>query len=275
VTSPAPIPSHPPAPPADRPSLLPREHGAYGQLAMPLVTGLAIARPTAASFALAAAFVLAFVAHEPMLVLLGQRGRRLLGEEGPRAARLLAGLGLAAAATGVLGVALAPRDARLALLAPIVLGIVVSAFVWKRLEKTAAGEILVAATFAACGAVVALAGDAPRMAALAVGLAWLFAFTAATLSVRAVLRRLKTKGAVDRRPAAAVAALAIVAMAWILSSRLGLAAVVPLSLVPIAVASLALAAVPVAPRQLKTVGWAIVATSVLTLLVLVIGLRGV
>jgi hypothetical protein len=64
-------------------------------------------------------------------------------------------------------------------------------------------------------------------------------------------------------------------MAWMLSSRLGLAAVVPLSLVPIAVASLALAAVPVAPRQLKTVGWAIVATSVLTLLVLVIGLRGV
>jgi hypothetical protein len=64
-------------------------------------------------------------------------------------------------------------------------------------------------------------------------------------------------------------------MAWILSSRTGLAAVVPLSLVPIAVASLALAAVPVAPRHLKTVGWAIVATSVLTLLVLVIGLRGV
>jgi hypothetical protein len=264
-----------PAPRAERPSLLPREHGAYGQLAMPLLTGLAIARPSASSFALAAAVVLAFVAHEPLLVLLGQRGKRLLGEEGARAARLLGGLGLAAGGTGVVGFALAPRDARLALLAPVVLGIVVAAFVWKRLEKTAAGEILVAATFAACGAVVALAGDAPREVAVAVFAAWVFAFTAATISVRAVLRRLKTKGAVDRRRAAAVAALAIVAAAWILASRTGLHLAVPLSLVPIAVVSILLAVVPVTPRQLKAAGWAIVAASAVTLLVLVVGLRGV
>jgi hypothetical protein len=261
------------APRANPPSLLPREHGAYGQLAMPLVTGLAVARPSPSAFALAAAFILAFVAHEPLLVLLGQRGRRLQSEEGGRAARLLAGLGLATAAAGIVGLALAPRDARVALAFPLLLGLAVAAFVWRRLEKTTTGELLVAAAFAACGAVVALAGGATRLTAAALALAWLLAFAAATFSVRAVLRRLKTKGAEDRRLVAAVAALAILVAAWVLSARAGLHAAVPLSLVPMVIASLALAVVPVAPRRLKAVGWAIVAASVVTLVVLVVGLR--
>src|SRR5512138_3779118 len=73
-----------------RRSMLPHEHGAWGQLAMPLLTAFAIGRPTAAALALAAAVVLAFLAHEPAIVLLGQRGRRARDEDGDRARRWLA-----------------------------------------------------------------------------------------------------------------------------------------------------------------------------------------
>ena len=114
--------------------MIPHEHGAWGQLAMPLLTALAIGRPSASAFLLALGVVLAFVAHEPLLVLLGQRGRRVAEEEGPRAQRWLAGtIGLAAAA-GLSGLALAPGPARAALALPALLAAMVAVLVRRRLE---------------------------------------------------------------------------------------------------------------------------------------------
>ncbi|MCX5731351.1 MAG: YwiC-like family protein, partial [Deltaproteobacteria bacterium] len=40
--------------PSESRSLLPREHGAYGQIVMPLLCGLALGRPGAAAWLLAA-----------------------------------------------------------------------------------------------------------------------------------------------------------------------------------------------------------------------------
>jgi hypothetical protein len=75
-------------------TLVPHEHGAYGQLAMPLLTALALGRPGAASLLLTYAIVVAFVAHESLLVVLGQRGKRALEADAPRARRVLAILGV-------------------------------------------------------------------------------------------------------------------------------------------------------------------------------------
>jgi hypothetical protein len=55
-------------------SLLPREHGAYAQLAFPLVTGLGLATPSLPAVALALAAVAFFLANEPVAILLGTRG---------------------------------------------------------------------------------------------------------------------------------------------------------------------------------------------------------
>jgi hypothetical protein len=107
---------------------------------------------------------LAFIAHEPLLVLLGQRGRRVAEEEGPRARRWLAATGGLAAVTGALGIALAPAAARLALALPAALAVVVALLVWRRLEKTTLGEVFVAAALASAGWAVALAGHAPAEA---------------------------------------------------------------------------------------------------------------
>jgi hypothetical protein len=49
---------------------------AYGQLRFLMVTALAIGRPGTAAFAWAGAATLAFLVHEPVMVLLGQRGAK-------------------------------------------------------------------------------------------------------------------------------------------------------------------------------------------------------
>ncbi|HET7503266.1 MAG TPA: YwiC-like family protein [Kofleriaceae bacterium] len=58
-------------------SLWPREHGAYVQLLAPLATAMVATRPTIAGAAIAAGACLAFLASEPLRVLLGARGARL------------------------------------------------------------------------------------------------------------------------------------------------------------------------------------------------------
>jgi len=54
--------------------MIPREHGAYGQLLFPLATALLIARPTAAALAIAGVAVTVFLLHEWLLVMIGGRG---------------------------------------------------------------------------------------------------------------------------------------------------------------------------------------------------------
>src|SRR5688572_9798586 len=99
--------------------MLPREHGAYGQLLFPLTTALAIGRPGRAAFAWAAASALAFLAHEPLVVLAGLRGSRASRDDRQRARRWLAAYLTGAALLGSLALVWMPRDARLAVAAPL------------------------------------------------------------------------------------------------------------------------------------------------------------
>ncbi|MFO0583268.1 MAG: YwiC-like family protein [Anaeromyxobacter sp.] len=265
-------PALPPAPPARR-ALVPREHGAWGQLAMPLLGGLLLGRPAVAPAALAAAVVLAFLAHEPLLVVLGQRGKRLRDEEGERARRWLALEGAAAAACGALGLWLAPPLARAALGAAAVLGAIVAVLVSRKLEKTAPGELLVIAALSVAGGAVALAGAAAPEVALAATLAWILSFGAATFGVRAVLARLRSKGAEDPGTRQAALAAGCGALAFALAVA-GLPAALAWATLPGVVAGVVIALARRATgKALKPVGWSIVAVSVLTLGVLVLGLR--
>ena len=75
--------------PSERP-LVPREHGAYAEIAVPLVTALWMRPPTLAAVAWATAAVCGFFAHEPILVLLGRRGARTRQVRGRAARRLFA-----------------------------------------------------------------------------------------------------------------------------------------------------------------------------------------
>jgi hypothetical protein len=99
--------------------MLPREHGAYGQLLFPLATALAIGRPGWPAVALALAAIAVFLAHEPLLVLVGQRGLRAARERGSEARRWLAAFAGAAVVCGAAALAGLPAEARVALLLPI------------------------------------------------------------------------------------------------------------------------------------------------------------
>ncbi|WP_242392223.1 YwiC-like family protein [Anaeromyxobacter oryzisoli] len=253
-------------------SLLPHEHGAWGQLAMPLLTALAIGRPAAGSLLLTAAIVLAFVAHEPLLVVLGQRGWRVRQEDGARALRWLVALAVLAAVTGLGGVLLAPPAARLALLLPAGLAAAVAWLVHARREKTTLGEVVVAAALASAAWAVALAGGAAAEAALAALLAWILAFAAAILGVRVILVRVRSKGAEDpgRRNAVLAALLAVGAAAL---SWAGLPVAVALATLPTVALSIVICLARFSPKRLRELGWALVGSSAVTLAILVAALR--
>jgi hypothetical protein len=252
--------------------LIPHEHGAWGQLVMPLAAALAIGRPGLAAGLVAAGLVLAFVAHEPLLVLLGHRGARVRAEDGPRARRWLAGLGAGAALCGGVGLALAPAAARWAALVPLALAGAVAVLVRARREKTVLGEAAVAAALASAAGVAALAAGAAPRAALAATLAWILAFAAATLGVHVILARARSRGARDPGPAhaAGVAALGALAVGLHLA---GLPAALPLAAAPAMLVAAAACLARISPRRLRPLGWALVGASAVALLVLVIGLR--
>src|SRR5512133_1415243 len=157
-------------------SLLPQEHGAWGQLAMPLLSGLLVARPTLTAALLAAATVAAFLAHEPWLVAIGHRGERARIGDGPRALRLLAGLLSIAAVTGAAGLWLAPPAARLGALLPAALAALVVLMVLLERERTIPGELAVSSALSGAGALVALASGSTLRVAAALFAVWALAF---------------------------------------------------------------------------------------------------
>jgi YwiC-like protein len=269
------MPEHAPTsrPPAPTRTLVPHEHGAYGQLAFPLLTALAIGRPTAPALLLTYAIVVSFVAHESLLVVLGQRGKRASEGDGPRARRVLAILGVQAVAAGLAGLALAPPMARAALALPVALAAAVGWLVARREEKTLLGEILVAGALSSGGLAVALAAGAPPSWALGAWITWLLAFSAATLAVQAVLIRARSKGQRDPGLAHAAASLLLAAGAFAAVPLAGLPRAAPFALLPTAVLSVGVCVSRVSPKRLRELGWAMVASGVVTALVLVAGLR--
>jgi YwiC-like protein len=259
--------------PARTRSLLPQEHGAWGQLAMPLVSALLLGGASTAGLLLAAATVFAFLAHEPWLVVLGHRGVRATREDGPRARRVMWGLLATAAVAGLSGILLAPQAARVALLVPAVLGAATVAFVLARRERTVAGELTVVTTLAASGFAVALAGGAPLKVAAAATATWVLAFGCSVFAVQVVLVRAMSKGEQEHGLRNAAIAAALAAGGSGAALYVGLPVVVPLAVAPTALLSLVVCLLPFSARQLKTLGWGLVASSTISLIVLVVGLR--
>ncbi|HET9554746.1 MAG TPA: YwiC-like family protein [Anaeromyxobacteraceae bacterium] len=260
--------------PAPRPrSLLPQEHGAWGQLAMPLLSALAVGRPTAAALLLTAATVLGFLAHEPWLVTLGHRGLRATREEAPRARRVMWQLLAAAAATGGAGLLLAPLAARLALAVPALLVAAVIAFVLARKERTVPGELTVVTALASSGFSVALAAGAPLAAAAASTVTWVLAFAASVFAVQVVLVRGRSRGEAEHGVRNAAIAAVVAGGGSAIAVAAGLGWVVPAAVAPTALLSLLVCLAPFSARQLRTLGWALVGSTTATLVVLVAGLR--
>ncbi len=101
--------------------LIPREHGAYAELGFPLLSGLVLGSAGVASWLFVAAAMLLFVANEPLMVLLGVRGKRVQQERGGEARRLLGVLGGLGVAAGLAALWLSPPLVRWIVLVPAAL----------------------------------------------------------------------------------------------------------------------------------------------------------
>jgi hypothetical protein len=250
-------------------SLAPREHGAYGQITLPLAAALAGGRPGIGAFCLGGAGLLVFFAHEPLLVAIGLRGTRALREDGPRAKRRLVELGAGAALLGGVGLLSAPGAAPFVLL-PIALGLVVGAFIREEAEKTAAGELIAAAALSSLGLPVAVASGTPVATALWTWLAWYVGFGSATMAVRTVVASMRERIPLLRRVGAPIA---FGAMSAALVAYGLIPAFIWLAFVPTWALALGLAARPPSARHLRRIGWMIVAATTFAALALAAGSR--
>lgn len=243
--------------------MIPREHGAYAQLALPLVAALAASRPSLGSACLALASCAAFVAHEPALVLLGHRGTRAQRESSATAKRsLAASLGIALA-LGAAGFVLSP-PARAWVALPVALAMATGAVVVRREERTLVGQVVASAALASAAVPVAIAGGLSFRDALASWAVFCGAFAVSTVEVRAIARR--EVGFASRAAAWAVACGVVVALAW----QRSLLALAPLPVI----AAVAFAVVRGAsPAALRRLGWLLVASMFATAAVVVVAVR--
>jgi hypothetical protein len=251
--------------------LIPREHGAYGQLLFPLVSVLLIGHPSEGAYLLAGAAVGAFLAHEALLVVLGQRGSRAAREQLPDARRALALFGSFCAVSGSVAILVMPRAALPYLLVPLLLAVLVAVVVVMHRERSTAGELLVAVALSSASLPVAVAGEVDARSAVTVFVVFSAVFVTATVAVRAVIGRVSRAGGPPLAVAAALAVAVLAALA-ILAITGELAPVAPYAALPVCVVALALTARPPSPRYLRPIGWTLVAVTSLTAIVLVVAL---
>jgi hypothetical protein len=235
----------------------PKEHGVYGQLGLPLVTALAIGKPSLSGALLAAATIAAFAAHEPFLIMLGRRGARSKREHGRRAILIALVWAALAIVTGKAGMWIADADVWIASVLPLVLMAMWLPVVLRGAEKTPAGEIVAAATLGAVGIPVAVAGGVSLITAHGLWAAWCIAFVTAIAAVRWVISRHRRGRGSRESLAIAVASSAALAMLAPHSS------VVWASLPPVIVGWLIMLWPP-HPRRLKGIGWTLMGASALT-----------
>jgi len=233
-------------------SLWPREHGAYAQLAAPLLAALVAAPPALAGALFAIAAVAGFLANEPLLVLLGHRGPRARQTLGTRARRRLALLAAIAVVGGIAGLAIAAPAARLACVVPGGLAVALVGCAWTRTQHSLAGELVACLALPAAALPVAVAAGAPIAHGLAISGAWSLGFACTVLAVhRVIARHRRPAGLVDGALVVGLAATAVVARS------LGLAPAAPLVL---ASAGIAIWSPPA--TRLRAIGVALVAAAV-------------
>jgi hypothetical protein len=190
-----------------RRSLLPREHGAYFQLGIPLVAAFCARAPSFAGAALGIAAILAFFAHEPLAILLGGRGARAARVERGRAVRVLAILVPLLLAMGIGGLATAPSTAVAFALGSASCGVIVATLASRRREHSLAGELLAAVALTGASATVLVADGAAVQAGLAWWVGWSVGFALTVIGVhRVIARHNRLATTVDRLFAVGIAA---------------------------------------------------------------------
>ncbi len=247
-------------------SLAPREHGAYGQLAAPMVAALVAGRPGTTALALLGAALALFFAHEPLAIVVGRRGPRVRREHGRRAGWWLALLGLAGLALAALALVDASPAVWSAAAIAGGLGLVAGGLLVAGVDKTLIGEVVAALALAAAATPIAIAGGVAVATAWWMWSAWALGFAAVTAAVRDVIARGKRRR--TAWPPSLLVAVTITTAALTVTDHRA-----PLAAAPLVAMAVALAIAPAAPRRLRQIGWLLMLATVATATWLVIQLR--
>src|SRR5262245_4980201 len=258
-------------------SPLPKEHGAYGQLAFPIVTALAAGGVTLPAAAIGLAATAGFLAHEPAKVMLGQRGARASRESGRDAARWLAILGALMLGAAVAAWATTDTHLRWSLFVPVVPACALGLAMLRGQEKSSYGEVASGLAFAGVSVPMMLASGESLASALTIAVPFALSFVVGTLAVRVVILRVRGGGdaratAATRRATFVCALAASVGLLWAAMTHV-LSAGVLIAALPGLVAAVAIAARPPAPTRLRVLGWTLVGVSVVTAVVALVAVR--
>jgi hypothetical protein len=258
---------------ADAPVLLPREHGAYGQLIVPLATAAGVAGVTAPALLLGLATTAGFLAHEPLLVILGRRGVRARREAGRRAALWLVLLATAGLAAGASAAIAAHPDVRWAFALPLVPAAALGWAIARGVEKSTPGEVAAALAFSLTAVPMCLLAGESLPVAVTVAAPLGLMFVGQTFAVRAVILRVRGGGDPKASAGSRLAAIGVSVTGIVVLAVLALAAVLPwpaaVAALPGTATTLTIAARPPSPARLRMVGWTLVAASVTTAAILI------
>jgi hypothetical protein len=247
---------------------LPKEHGAYGQVAFPLVAAFGVAGMSTAGALLSVAVIAGFLAHEPAAIVLGQRGARVKRELDTSARTWLAFCLAIGTAAGLAAAFRLDPVARWSLAVPAIpASLLIIAMVNGR-EKSWFGEAAAALAFAGVCVPIAIAAGASTSVGLAIAIPFALLLTTTTLAVRVVILRVRGGGDLRATAATRRATFIVSVVATALIGAFTVAGWLPgpvlLASAPGLLTAAIVAARPPAPTKLRTLGWSLVAVSTLT-----------
>jgi hypothetical protein len=251
-------------------ALLPREYGAYAELAFPLLLAFLAGGVSVAGVGFALAAVSWFLVREPLAVLAGVRGVRLetaLAAPARRSAILLGALGTVAAAAAMIA---APPVARLSALVPGGAAALLAPALVRGRAKSLGSELLVATALSAVLVPVGISGHMTPRLAWGGAAVWAASFVLATLAVHAVKARAKPGRGTWTVRAAPALGLGVVAGALGGAAVGRLPAFFAFAALPSALLVLGVIALGTHPRHLRRVGWSLVAADGVTLALLLL-----
>lgn len=240
--------------------LLPREHGAYVQLLAPLTLSFFLTGGSLAAGLLAAATIVAFIANESLLVVLGHRGKRAREQSRQRAIRMLSVLVPAAVVMGGIAVVLADWPTRLLAAALLVPTAALVALGVKRQQRTVLGELFALVSLAGAAVPVATAAGMPVGDALRILAAWIVGYACSVVCVHRVIERGRhRRSGADIALALLFFGITCVAV-WATRKSFAFSPAVPLALAASVVALIA-----PGPIRLRTIGFAMVGATTLSI----------
>lgn len=234
----------------------PKEHGAYAILLIPMVTSFLSWGITTSGVCVALAAFAGFMAHEPLLVMIGNRGARAQ-RNAPSAWERCSLLVVVALLLGSYALVQANGPARIGLVACLLLAVVGFVIAVRGKHRTYAGQLLGVASLSAPSLAISLLAGAAWQTSVSTWCTWLLGFAATTSGVRSVIAAQKQKPRFVYL--AAMVVLTTAAILLLLPLKLS-----PLSCLPMVLAGWYLHFCPPPVRQIRRVGWTLVGVTLFT-----------